>query len=117
MKRAFKLWYTYVAGVVGFIIVASIAIIPRVCVVMGVSDITWPSDYPSYVFLFSCVVYVLIGFVWQDLMRAKERHRTKNWDKPLEPDFLFKTWRIFAPFLVAAALSLCAGIVFSFFKF
>lgn len=117
MKKAFKNFWCYINGFILYLIPMAIAFIPRLLVFYAVSDINWPSSYPSYVLLFSAFAYLLIGFIWQDLKRARERHKTKNWDKALPEEFLYKCWRIFAPFIIAAVLCAITGGISNIFQF
>lgn len=117
MKKALRTWWLYLIGFSVFLFVAAIAIGLRIGVIYWGFTLTYKPDYPSYTFLFSAIILTLIGFVWQDILRARVRHKTKNWDKKLDDETLFKAWKIFLPFLFAAILSLIMGIIFTFFKF
>ncbi len=117
MKKALKTWWLYLIGFSLFLVVALIAIGLRIGVIYWNFNLTYHPDYPSYAFLFSAVILTLVGFVWQDILRARVRHKTKNWDKKLDDETLFKVWKIFLPFLLAAILSLIAGIIFTFVQF
>lgn len=117
MKKAFKLWYTYVIALAIVIVICAIAIIPRICVVFLGSQIEWNSNLPFTIIMVSGVLLILIGFVSQDILRARVRHKTKNWDGKLDDVTIFKAWKIFAPFLLSGALLLIIGSILSLFKF
>lgn len=111
MKKAFQSWLTYVIGGVLFLVAAGIAIIPDIVDNYVASMEEWTSDY---IFLFIGIIYVFVGFVWQDLLKAHNRRKTKNWDGPLPPEIVNSAWSVCAPFYVAAALSILSGIIFTF---
>lgn len=108
MKRAFKRWYNYVIalGLVG--IVSMIAIIPYF--VLADSN-KWPVSFISYTYLFAGVVIFGVGFIIQDLYRARIRHVTKNWNNPLEIKNLNVAWAIFCPAFVGGLLSVIVGAI------
>ena len=111
MKKAFSRWYNYVIGIIGVSIVSCIAIIPY----FTISDSSkWPYENIRNVYLFSAVVLFGIGFIIQDLFRARHRHKTKNWADPLPEQILDTAWAIFVPFIVSAFFSLILGVIFSF---
>lgn len=112
MKKAFKRWYNYIIALVLVGIVSLIAIIPY----FAISDsAVWPVTYISYVFLFSGVVIFGVGFIIQDIYRARIRHKTKNWNNPLEEENLNTAWSIFAPAILGGVLSLLIGAICSIF--
>lgn len=111
MKKAFTSWIYYVIGGALFLVAAGIAIIPDVVDNYVATMEEW---YAHYIFLFIGVTYLFIGFVWQDLFKARIRQRTKNWDGPLGPEVTDRAWARCAAFYIAAALSIIAGVIFTF---
>ena len=108
MKNAASKWYNYVIALVGLGIIAAIAIIPY----FAYSDSeNWPLGYIKNVFLFAGVVVFFIGFVIQDIFRARARHATKNWADKLPKETTDKAWAIFFPFFSIGILSVIAGSV------
>lgn len=114
MKKAFKTWYNYIIALGLDIIVACIAIIPY----FVLSDSAkWPGTFISYTFMFSGIVIFGVGFVIQDIYRARIRHKTKNWNNPLEPVNNNTAWAIFSPAFIGGIASLIIGaIVYLFVK-
>ena len=87
MKNALLNWKNILIGTAIVVVIACVAIIPY----FVISDsAVWPISYISYVFLFSGVVAFFIGFVIQDIYRARLRHKTKNWNNPLPKDKISK---------------------------
>lgn len=108
MKKAFTKWYNYVIAVGLNCIVACIAVIPY----FVLSDSKkWPGTYMSYVFLFAGVVLFGVGFIIQDIYRARTRHKTKNWNNPLDEANLNTAWAIFCPMFVAGILAVIIGAI------
>lgn len=112
MKKAFKSWYNYLIALALLLIISCIAIIPYFAFL---DDAKWPRQYISYVFLFAGVVVFGVGFIIQDLYRARIRHKTKNWNNPLEEKNLETAWAIFAPLLLAGLSSILIGGISSIF--
>lgn len=112
MKKAFKTWYNYLIALGLVVIVALIAVIPYF---VNLDDAIWPKQFISYVFLFSGIVIFGIGFIIQDIYRARIRHKTKNWNNPLEDKNLETAWAIFCPALLGGLTSLLIGAILSIF--
>ena len=114
MKNALCKWYNYLIAVGLIGVVAIVAIVPY----FAIKDPNiWPRVYISYVSLFSAVIYVGGGFIAQDIYRAFQRKKTKNWDYPLEQKYIDKAWLIFLPFLLAAVVLLISGLItYPFFR-
>ena len=113
MKYALKKWWNYLIGFGGYLLAATIAILPRVLLITN-SSLTykWPSEWLSYVLVFIGIVYILLGFIIQDVYRARIRHKINDWDNDLPDEYLNKAWMIFLPFLLAGALSFINGLLF-----
>lgn len=109
MKKGFSTWYNYLIGLAGLLIATCVALIPY----FVTGGVGWPFNYIYLVYLFSAVALFGIGFIWQDIYRATIRHKTKNWDKPLDKKVLDFAWSIFTPFILGAFYNLVVGIVFS----
>ena len=108
MKKAFTKWYNYLFAFLLVCLVLGVAIIPY----FTLNDSTiWPRVYISYICLFSAVVYAGGGFIAQDIYRAFKRKESKNWDYPLDDKYIEGAWRIFLPFLLAAAVLLAGGLI------
>ena len=112
MKNAFKKWYLYLIGAGLGLIISCIAIIPHI-VFLNVpnSGVEWPIQFVGYCYFFSAVVCFGVGFIWQDIYRAKTRHKTKNWNDKLPDQVLESAWTIFVPFIVGALIALIGGII------
>lgn len=111
MKKALKSWLTYVIAGALFLVAAGIAIIPDIVDNFVAVKEEWMSQY---IFLFIGIVYLFVGFVWQDMKKALHRRKTKNWDGPLPEDINNGAWAVCTPFYFAAVLSIIFGILFSF---
>jgi len=111
MKKAFTSWIYYVIGGALFLLASLIAIVPDIVDNFVPTMEEWKSEY---IFLFIGIIYLLVGFVWQDLFKAKIRHSTKNWDGPLSTDIVDRAWARCTAFYIASVLSILAGIVFTF---
>ena len=112
MKNALLNWKNILIGTAIVVVIACVAIIPY----FVISDsAVWPISYISYVFLFSGVVVFFIGFVIQDIYRARLRHKTKNWNNPLPKDKISKAWNISAPFFLSGITSVVVGSICSIF--
>lgn len=111
MKTILKQKITYLFAGILILISSAIAIIPDI-----LDDLipTMEEWYAHYIFLFIGIVYIFIGFIWQDLIKAKQRRATKNWDGPLEEEITLRAAKRFAPFLVAGLFSVLMGIIFTF---
>jgi len=113
MKYALKKWWNYLIGFGGYLIAATIAILPRVLLYKGIEiSYKWPKEWMSYTLIFAGVVLTLVGFIIQDIYRAKTRQKINDWDNDLPDENLNVAWMIFLPFLVAAALSFITGLLF-----
>ncbi|NLN80534.1 MAG: hypothetical protein GX132_03970 [Erysipelotrichia bacterium] len=111
MKTVLKEKLTYLYAGILFLISSLIAIVPDL---FDEHVATMEEWHAHYIFLFIGVVYIFIGFIWQDLIKARQRRATKNWDGPLEKEVILKAAKRFAPFLVAGLLSILMGIIFTF---
>lgn len=112
MKKAFTKWYNYLLALGILIVISCIAIIPYF---VFLDDSKWPIKFISYVYLFAGVVVFGIGFIIQDIYRAKIRHKTKNWNNPLPDEKVNTAWAIFCPMFTAGLLSLLVGGILSVF--
>jgi hypothetical protein len=111
MKKALQSWLTYVVGGALFLIASGVAIIPDIVDNYAATMEEW---YAHYIFLFSGVALIFVGFVWQDLLKAQHRRKTKNWDGPLPEEIINSAWSVSLPFYLAAILSIIGGIIFTF---
>lgn len=111
MKKALQSWLTYVVGGALFLVASGVAIIPDIVDNYVATMEEW---YSHYIFLFSGVALIFIGFVWQDLLKAQHRRKTKNWDGPLEAEIIDSAWAVSLPFYLAAIMSIIGGIIFTF---
>lgn len=111
MKIVLKEKTTYLFAGILFLVSSLIAIIPDL---FDEKVATMEEWYAHYIFLFIGIIYIFIGFVWQDLIKAHNRRATKNWDGPLEKEITLKAAKRFAPFLVAGLLSILMGVIFTF---
>lgn len=111
MKIVLKEKTTYLFAGILFLVSSLIAIIPDL---FDEKVATMEEWYAHYIFLFIGIIYIFIGFVWQDLIKAHNRRATKNWDGPLEKEITLKAAKRFAPFLVAGLLSTLMGVIFTF---
>ncbi|MCQ2793216.1 MAG: hypothetical protein MJ221_02160 [Bacilli bacterium] len=112
MKKAFTRWYNYLIALLLAGVAGAIGIIPYF---VNNDSSKWPIEYISYVFLFSGVVIFGVGFIIQDVYRARIRHKTKNWNNPLEQANINTAWAIFCPMFVGGLLCLLIGAVCSIF--
>lgn len=112
MKKAFSKWYNYLIAIVINGIIACIGIIPYF--VLNDSA-KWKVEFISYTFLFSGVVVFGVGFIIQDVYRARTRHKTKNWNDNLPEENLNTAWAIFCPMMVAGLLAILIGAITSIF--
>lgn len=108
MKNAITKWFNYLIGLGLIGIVLIVALVPYFAID---NKEIWPKVFISYVCLFSAVVYIGGGFITQDIYRAFQRKKTKNWDYPLEQVYVNQAWRIFFPFLFAGIVLLIAGLI------
>jgi hypothetical protein len=95
MKKALQSWLTYVVGGALFLIASGVAIIPDIVDNYAATMEEW---YAHYIFLFSGVALIFVGFVWQDLLKAQHRRKTKNWDGPLPEKSATALGRFLYPF-------------------
>lgn len=110
MKKALTKWYNYVIAI--SLIIASLlfALLPAYFYKYSVFGVTSTEWYPEYVILFCAALFLLVGFIWQDLHKANYRRKVKNWDKPIPQEIKDGAWmRCVALFLAAAS---CATIDF-----
>lgn len=106
MKKAFSKWYNYAIALGLDGIVVAIGLIPYY--VLNDSA-KWPITYFPLTMLFSGVVLFGVGFIIQDIYRARCRHVLKNWNNPLPEEKVDMAWKIFAPFFIAGILSFLVG--------
>ncbi len=108
MKKAFKTWHVYLIALGLLGVVTIVALVPY----FAINDSSfWPRQYISYVYLFSGVVIFGIGFIVQDLYRGRIRQKTKNWNNPLEENYLVVAWKIFSPAFISGILSILTGLI------
>lgn len=103
MKKAFTNWKNYLIALILVIIALLFAFIPAYAVRyswFGVVNWDWIPEYPI---LFCAALFVLIGFVWQDLHKANYRRKVKNWDKELPQNIKDEGWARCCALFVAAA--------------
>ncbi|MCQ3034769.1 MAG: hypothetical protein MJ248_00875 [Bacilli bacterium] len=113
MKYALKKWWNYLIGFAGYLLAATIALLPRILLYKGIEiPYKWPKEWISYTLIFVGIVFSLIGFIIQDVYRARIRHRINDWDNELPDEYLNKAWMIFLPFVVAGLLSFVTGLLF-----
>lgn len=111
MKKAFTRWQTYVIGLALVIIASCVGVIPY----FACNDASvWPYSFIYYVLLFAGVVIFGVGFIIQDVYRARTRHKTKNWNNPLPEENLNVAWAIFAPAIIGGGTSFIIGLILSF---
>ena len=106
MKNAAKKWYLYVIALAIVVIIAIIAVVPYL---VG----SWAFTLIKDIFLFSGIVVFLVGFIIQDIYRARNRRETKNWAGKLPKEVTDKAWNIFYPFFLSGILSVVVGGVFT----
>ncbi|MDY0346008.1 MAG: hypothetical protein WCR77_00650 [Bacilli bacterium] len=111
MKKALHNWLTYVIGGALLLVAVGIAIIPDIVDNYVATMEEW---HAHYIFLFIGVAYIFVGFVWQDLLKAHHRRKTKNWDGPLSEDISNSAWAVSLPFYLAAVSSIIGGVIFTF---
>ncbi|HPK67936.1 MAG TPA: hypothetical protein PLL42_04135 [Bacilli bacterium] len=111
MKKVLRSWLTYVVAGALFLVAAGIAVIPDIVDNYVATMEEW---YAHYIFLFIGIALIFVGFVWQDLLKAQHRRKTKNWDGPLSEDVTNGAWAVSLPFYLAAVLSIIGGIIFTF---
>ena len=108
MIKQLKKWYNYVFALILVAIVEAVAIIPY----FAINDASfWPKVYISYISLLAAVIYAGGGFIAQDIYRATKRKETKNWDFPLDDEYIETAWRIYLPFLLAGVILLLGGLI------
>lgn len=113
MKKALINWKNYLYAFIATFVVALIAIVPRIINIYGGYESFWPAEWIGNIFLFSGIIFLAVGFVWQDIYKARHRKKTKNWNDKLPGEISNKAWKIFAPFLIAFALCIILGSIFS----
>jgi membrane protease YdiL (CAAX protease family) len=110
MKKGFTRWYNYLIGLLLCGIVSCIAIIPY----FVLNDANkWPATFITYTYMFSGIVIFGVGFIIQDIYRAKVRHQTKNWNNPLKKENLNTAWAIFTPAVIGGLVCIIIGIICS----
>ena len=73
-----------------------------------------PLQYSIFLWIFA-FVYLLIGFVWGDVVIARWRKVNKEWDTKLPDDVKENVWKIRLTFYLPAALVFLVAIVFDVF--
>lgn len=110
MKKAFKTWYNYLIAIGLLAIISCIAIIPY----FALSDASkWPANYIFYTYMFAGIVVFGVGFIIQDIYRARIRHKTKNWNNPLPDTNIETAWKIFCPLFLSGLTSIAVGLIYS----
>lgn len=61
-------------------------------------------------------VYLLIGFVWGDVIIARWRKANQEWDTKLPEDIEDKAWKARLYFYIPAVIIFVVAIVFDIFK-
>lgn len=61
-------------------------------------------------------VYLLIGFVWGDVIIARWRKANQEWDTKLPEDIKDKAWKTRLYFYIPAVIIFVVAIVFDIFK-
>lgn len=61
-------------------------------------------------------VYLLIGFVWGDVIIARWRKANQEWDTKLPEDIKDKAWKARLYFYIPAVIIFVVAIVFDVFK-
>lgn len=112
MKKAFTTWYNYLIGIGIAALIVGGTIIP----VFIVADTDgYYFDNASMLMIFIGIVVFGLGFIIQDLYRAGIRHKTKNWNNPLDQEHLNYAWAIFCPTLLGGLTAVLAGGILSIF--
>lgn len=110
MKKAFTRWYNYLIAIGILIAISCVAVIPYF-VLNDTSKWSLNSMFNTY--MFAGIVVFGVGFIIQDIYRAKIRHKTKNWNNPLPDTNIETAWKIFCPLFLSGLISVFVGIVFS----
>ena len=112
MKKAFTTWYNYLIALgIGIVVVAS-TLIPY----FAIADTAkYTLNQAAMLEIFIGIVVLGVGFIIQDLFRASVRHKTKNWNNPLDQKSLNTAWAIFCPTLIGGATAILAGGIISIF--
>lgn len=110
MKKAFKTWYNYLIAIGIALIVVASTLIPY----FAIADTAkYTLNQASMLMIFIGIVIFGVGFIIQDLYRASVRHKTKNWNNPLDEKTLQNAWAIFCPTLLGGGTSILVGIILS----
>ena len=114
MKNAFSKWFNYVIAIVLFAVAFLAGLLPAYAIKyswfsVSTGDTTWNPEYPT---LFGAALFLLIGFVWQDLYKANYRRKVKNWDGTLSQDVKDKAWMRCTALFVAAGLCLVCALIY-----
>lgn len=73
--------------------------------------VQWPKNYVCYFLIFGGIVFVLGGFIAQDLYRGWKRHKLNDWDNKLPEEIINKAWSIYFPFFTSGLLSFAIGLI------
>ncbi len=114
MKKALKNWINYVIGFALFLSAFLLGILPAYAIKyswFGVQSgaATWNPEYPT---LFGAALFLLIGFIWQDLYKANYRRKEKNWDGELPLEIKDKAWARCTALYIGALLCLICAFVY-----
>ena len=112
MKKAFTTWYNYLIGIGIALVIAAGVVIPY----FAIADTAkYNLAQASMLMIFIGIVVFGLGFIIQDLYRAGIRHKTKNWNNPLDEQHLNFAWAIFCPTLLGGLTAVLAGGILSIF--
>ena len=112
MKKAFTTWYNYLIAIGIVLLIAGGVLIPY----FAIADTSkYNLAQASMLMIFIGIVVFGLGFIIQDLYRAGIRHKTKNWNNPLEQEHLNFAWAIFCPTLLGGLTAVLAGGILSIF--
>ena len=112
MKKAFKTWYNYIIAIGIAALITAGVIIPYFVIA---DSAKYKLASAAYLYIFIGIVVLGLGFIIQDLYRAGVRHKTKNWNNPLEEKDLNTAWSIFCPALLGGGTAIIAGAILSIF--
>ncbi|MCR5333224.1 MAG: hypothetical protein K6E11_04330 [Bacilli bacterium] len=112
MKKAFTTWYNYLIALGIAAVVIGSTLIPY----FAIADTAkYTLNQAAMLEIFIGIVIFGLGFIIQDLFRASVRHKTKNWNNPLDEKSLNTAWAIFCPTLLGGLSSVLAGGIISIF--
>lgn len=112
MKKAFQSWYIYVIAVG----IALLGVMGTMLPYFIIADTAkYSLNQVAMLLIFVGIVIFGVGFIIQDVYRATQRHKTKNWNNPLDEKALNVAWTIFAPALLGGGLVILTGAVLSIF--